>query len=214
MDSTAATALDPPLAALLAEIRACRICRDTPAGAALPHEPRPVVRLSSTARLCLCGQAPGTRVHASGRPFTDPSGDRLRDWLGVTPDEFYDEARVAIVPMGFCFPGLDANGADLPPRRECAHVWRQRLFEALPAFELVVLIGSYAQNWHLGRAAKGTLTATVANWRAYADGGGCPRYLPLPHPSWRNNAWLKRHPWFEAETVPYLRCEVRRLLEG
>ena len=151
MDSTAATALDPPLAALLAEIRACRICRDTPAGAALPHEPRPVVRLSSTARLCLCGQAPGTRVHASGRPFTDPSGDRLRDWLGVTPDEFYDEARVAIVPMGFCFPGLDANGADLPPRRECAPAWRQRLFEALPSFELVVLIGAYAQKWHLGR---------------------------------------------------------------
>ena len=208
MASPVPPVLDPALAALLTEIRACRICRDAPRGGVLPHEPRPVLRVSSTARLCLVGQAPGTRVHASGRPFTDPSGDRLRDWLGVTEDEFYDEARVAIAPMGFCFPGLDTKGGDLPPRRECARAWRERLFAALPRFELLVLIGSYAQNWHLGRAAGGSLTATVANWRAYAA-GGC---VPLPHPSWRNNAWLKRHPWFEAETVPYLRREVRRLL--
>ena len=201
---------DQRLTALVQRIRACRICRDKPRGAPLPHEPRPVLRVSSTARLCLCGQAPGTRVHASGTPFTDPSGDRLRAWMDVTPEEFYDPRRLAIVPMGFCFPGLDVKGGDLPPRRECASAWRETLFEALPQFELVLLVGFHAQRWHLGKRAEKRLTVTVANWRSYVAEGAGTKFLPMPHPSWRNNHWLKRHPWFEAELLPYLRGAVRR----
>ena len=192
---------------LTADIRACRICFERPLKAPLPHEPRPVLRVSRTARLCIVGQAPGTRVHASGTPFTDPSGDRLRDWMGVTPDEFYDVSRIAIVPMGFCFPGLDAKGGDLPPRRECAEAWREPLFKLLPQVELTLLVGQYAQAWHLGAARKGSLTETVAAWRDYR-----PRFIPLPHPSWRNNAWIKKHPWFEKELLPVLKSEVRRLV--
>ena len=200
-----------PLETLVAEIRACRTCAEAPDGKPLPHEPRPVLRVSETARLCVCGQAPGTRVHASGMPFADPSGARLRDWMGVTKDEFYDTARIAIAPMGFCFPGLDAHGGDLPPRKECAPLWRERLFAALPQFELILAIGQYAQKWHLGRRRAKTMTETVRNWRAFAEDSDQP-CLPLPHPSWRNTGWLKKNPWFEAEVVPYLRGEVRRLL--
>jgi uracil-DNA glycosylase len=216
MNADAIPSFDKPLAELHARISACRICRDTPDGPPLPHDPRPVLRIGSTARICLCGQAPGTRVHASGLPFTDPSGDRLREWMGVSPEEFYDTSRIAIVPMGFCFPGLDTKGGDLPPRLECAREWRQEIFDALPGFELVVLIGLYAQRWHLGARAMSTLTATVENWAAYScdapAGTMLPLFLPLPHPSWRNNAWLKRNPWFETDVIPYLRTEVRRLL--
>ncbi len=201
------------LDALVARIQRCRICRDMPIGKPLPHEPRPVLRVSKTARLAVCGQAPGTRVHASGVPFSDPSGDRLRTWMGVTPEEFYDVRRVAIVPMGFCFPGQDENGADLPPRRECAPQWRDQVFAELPALELVLLVGHYAQRWHLGELARGGLTATVTNWRNVMAFSERPRFIPLPHPSWRNNAWLKRHPWFEAELIPVLRAEVRRILD-
>ena len=201
-----------PLAALLEQIRGCRICRDEPRGAVLPHEPRPVLRVSSSARLCVCSQAPGTRVHASGVPFTDPSGDRLRAWMDVTPEEFYDPRRLAIVPMGFCFPGLDASGGDLPPRRECAPAWHGALFEALPNFELVLLVGQHAQRWHLGKRAENSMTATVANWRSYVADGAGTKFLPMPHPSWRNTHWLKTHPWYEAELLPYLRQEVRRLI--
>lgn len=197
----------PKLEDLAAHIRACRLCVESPQGGALPHEPRPVFRVSRTARICVAGQAPGTRVHASGTPFTDPSGDRLRDWMGVTPEEFYDVSRIAIVPMGFCFPGLDAKGGDLPPRRECAPRWRQPLFELMPKLEMVLAIGQYAQAWHLGAARKKSLTETVAAWREYY-----PRCLPLPHPSWRNNAWLKRNPWFEEELLPVLKRDVRRLI--
>lgn len=193
---------------LLTQIRACRLCCDNPAGAPLPHEPRPVLRASSMARICIAGQAPGTRVHASGMPFTDPSGDRLRDWMGVSSDEFYDVSRIAIVPMGFCFPGLDAKGGDLPPRKECAATWREPLFAELPDVSLTLLVGQYAQSWHLGKARKKTLTETVAAWRDYL-----PHFLPLPHPSWRNNAWIKKNPWFESELLPILRQEVRRHLE-
>lgn len=200
------------LEAVRAGIAACRICVDSPDGPPLPHAPRPVLRVSSTARLCVCGQAPGTRVHASGVPFNDPSGDRLRHWMGISREDFYDDSRVAIVPMGFCFPGLDANGGDLPPRKECARTWRTKLFDALPRFDLILLIGRHAQKWHLGRDARPTLTETVADWARYAERDGKPRHLPLPHPSWRNTGWLKRNPWFEAEVVPYLRAEVRRLL--
>ncbi len=192
---------------LSAEIRACRLCIETPKGRALPHEPRPVLRVSQTARICIAGQAPGTRVHASGMPFTDPSGNRLREWMGVTPEEFYDVSRIAIVPMGFCFPGLDAKGGDLPPRRECAPRWRKPLFEMMPQIELVLAIGQYAQAWHLGAARRKSLTDTVAAWREYHP--GC---FPLPHPSWRNNAWLKRNLWFEEELLPVLKRDIRRLI--
>ena len=202
------------LDALLAEIRACRHCVTAPErNRPLPHEPRPVLRASTTARIAVCGQAPGTRVHASGVPFTDPSGERLRAWMGVTADVFYDEARVAIVPMSFCFPGHDATGGDLPPRPECARLWRARLFAQLPAVRLVLLVGSYAIRWHLSRAAGPSMTETVANWRDWrCEPAGAtavrPSHFPLPHPSWRNNAWLKRNPWFEAELLPALRRDV------
>ncbi len=150
---------------MLAAIRSCRKCVEAPGGKALPHEPRPVLRASTTARLAICSQAPGTLVHASGTPFTDRSGDRLRDWLAVTPQEFYDESRVLIVPMGFCFPGQDAKGADLPPRRECAPLWREKLFAMLPQIELLLAVGSYAQSWHLGEGMVATLTDTMGDWR-------------------------------------------------
>jgi uracil-DNA glycosylase len=195
---------------LVCQIRACRVCVEAPRGVPLPHEPRPVLRVSSTARLAVVGQAPGTRVHASGVPFSDPSGDRLRDWMGVTGEEFYDVRRVAIIPMGFCYPGQDSHGGDLPPRAECAPLWHERLFAQLPQIELMLLIGGYAQRWHLDRAQG--VTATVEDWRAVLQRRRQPRFLPLPHPSWRNNAWLKAHPWFEAELVPRLRREVRRRL--
>ena len=200
------------LESLLARIGACRICVESPRGVPLPHAPRPVLRASTTARIAICGQAPGTRVHASGKPFTDPSGDRLRTWMGVTADEFYDEARIAIVPMGFCFPGLDAKGGDKPPRRECAPAWRPSVFARLPRLQLMLLVGAHAQAWHLGDAVRPTLTATVADWRALGAGRDGVRKIPLPHPSWRNNGWIGKHPWFEAELLPELRAAVRRAL--
>lgn len=205
--------MDHALDDLLAEIRACRLCRDAPeAGAALPHEPRPVLQALPSARICICGQAPGTRVHKIGRPFTDPSGDRLRDWMGIGEDDFYDASRIAIVPMGFCFPGLDAKGGDLPPRKECAGLWRERVMAGLPELELVLLVGQYAQAWHLGKERGRNLTETVRQWRSYVENGGGVTHLPLPHPSWRNSGWLKKNPWFEAEILPYLRENVQRLL--
>ena len=207
------TTAQQSLAKLLDEIRACRICRDSPAGKPLPHEPRPVLRPSATARLCICSQAPGTRVHASGTPFTDPSGDRLRAWLDVSSAEFYDISRVAIVPMGFCFPGHDAAGGDLAPRQECALTWHARLFAVMPQLELVLLVGSYAQRWHLGQPSSAGMTQTVQNWRTLLRARTLPRYLPLPHPSWRNNAWLMANPWFEHELLPALRLRVRGLIE-
>jgi len=190
---------------LVEEIRQCRICVDQPRGRPLPHQPRPVVRASATARILIAGQAPGTRVHASGKPFTDPSGDRLRDWMGIGEAEFYDEARIAIVPMGFCFPGLDAKGGDLPPRRECAPAWRNALLDRMPAVDLVLAVGLYAQQFHLGKRVCGSLTETVADWRAILDETHAPKVLPLPHPSWRNSGWIKRNPWFEAELLPALK---------
>lgn len=200
------------LAALLTQIEDCRLCIEAPRGKPLPHPPRPVLRPSSSARLAICSQAPGVRVHASGRPFTDPSGDRLRAWLGVTEEEFYDQARVAIVPMGFCFPGHDAHGGDLPPRRECAARWHAPLFATMPQLQLVLLVGSYAQRWHRPAETRAGMTETVRNWRQMLDAPRCPRMLPLPHPSWRNNAWIRANPWFESELLPVLRREVRALL--
>jgi uracil-DNA glycosylase len=195
---------------LLSAIRACRICVDDPQGPKLPHEPRPVLQVSPKAPILIVGQAPGTRVHASGRPFTDASGVRLRSWLGVEPEAFYDPSRFAVVPMGFCFPGQDAAGGDLPPRKECASAWRARLMAELPAIRLIVCLGHYAQRWHMGEKAGETLSETVANWRAGLRLS--PAVIPLPHPSWRNNAWLKRNPWFESELLPVLRERVAGLL--
>lgn len=202
------------LTALLGEIRACRVCRDAPHAAPLPHEPRPVLRASETARIAVCGQAPGTRVHASGVPFTDPSGVRLRAWMGVTEAEFYDTRRVAVVPMGFCFPGLDAKGGDLPPRRECAPLWRSRVLALMPGLKLILLVGSYAIAWHLPARLKEPLSETVGAWRTLLEGSSRPATIALPHPSWRNNAWLKAHPWFEAELLPRLKAEVRTRLDA
>lgn len=201
-----------PLRNLLGEIRRCRICVETPRGAPLPHDPRPVLRVTRTARIAVCGQAPGTRVHASGVPFSDPSGVRLRVWMGVSDEEFYDAARIAIVPMGFCFPGLDAKGGDRPPRAECAPAWRARVFAALPRLELVLLVGQYAQRWHLGADIGKSLTETVGAWRTILAREGRQKMIPLPHPSWRNNHWLAANPWFEAELLPVLRREIRQRL--
>jgi uracil-DNA glycosylase len=189
-----------PLAALLQEIRACRACADE-----LAHEPRPVVRVSAETRLLICGQAPGRRVHESGLPFDDPSGERLRDWLGIDRRTFYGRPEVGVAAMAFCFPGTDPKGGDYPPPRRCAELWRARLLAELPRVELTLLVGGYAQAWALG--ARRPVSDAVRDWRASA-----PAVLPLPHPSWRNTAWLKLNPWFEAELVPYLRGRVGEIL--
>lgn len=195
-----------------AEARACRLCVDQPQGRALPHPPRPVFMLSQTATVLIAGQAPGTKVHASGVPFTDRSGDRLRQWMGVTSEEFYDPRHFAILPMGFCFPGQDAKGGDLPPRRECAPAWRARLLAVMPQIEFVLAVGMYAQAWHLRDRAGASLTQTVRNWRAGLEGGEA-RIIPLPHPSWRNTGWIRQNPWFEAELLPFLQSAIRRRLD-
>lgn len=186
---------------LLAAIRACALCADH-----LPLGPRPVLVAASSARLLIAGQAPGARVHATGVPWNDASGERLRAWLALDRAAFYDASRVAIVPQGFCYPGT-AGGGDLPPRPECAATWHDRLLALLPDIELVVAAGAYAQAFHLGRRRRRTLTETVRAWRDYA-----PALVPLPHPSWRNNGWLARNPWFERETLAYLRARIARLL--
>ena len=170
----------------------------------MPLGPRPVVRASASARLLIIGQAPGTRVHASGTPWDDPSGDRLRDWLGMDREQFYDESRLAIVPMGFCYPGKGKSG-DLPPRPECAPLWHEAILARMPSIELVLLVGGYAQIHYLGKSSE-TLTQRVQRWRDFG-----PRYIPIPHPSPRNTLWLKRNPWFEEEVVPELRRRVQQL---
>ncbi len=197
---------------LAAEIRRCRVCVERPDGRPLPHEPRPVLRVSGTARLLIASQAPGLRVHKSGLPFDDASGDRLRAWLGMDRETFYDTRRVCIAPMGFCFPGYDASGGDLPPRRECAARWHDRLFALLPQVEAVLAIGGYAHRYHFARLGRPLPKATkvddiVRRWREFEK--ATPRLFPLPHPSWRNTGWLKRNPWFESELLPDLRTVVR-----
>ena len=193
--------------ALIRDIRACRLCAGRFAATATAHEPRPVVWFRPGARILIAGQAPGARVHASGRPFTDPSGDRLRDWLGVDEPTFYDLSRVAVVPMGFCFPGYNDRKADLPPPALCARTWHNRVMAALPQVELKILVGGHAQRWHMG--VKTPVTQTVAGWRDHA-----PCVFPLPHPSWRNTAWLKKNPWFQADLLPVLRARVAEVLAG
>lgn len=162
--------------------------------------------------IAVCGQAPGTRVHASGLPFDDPSGVRLRDWMGVDRATFYDDRLIAFLPMGFCFPGHDAKGGDLPPRRQCAPLWRERLLAGLPNIRLMLLVGQYAQRWHLERRFvapwRAGLTATVADWQRISSRDQRPIMMPLPHPSWRNSGWLKAHPWFAADLLPRLREDV------
>jgi len=187
---------------LLREIRACRVCAKH-----LPLEPRPVVRAKASARLLIVGQAPGTKVHESGIPWNDRSGDRLREWLQLDRETFYDESRIAIVPMGFCYPGVDKSGGDLPPRKECAPLWHARVLQQLPNIELTLLVGGYAQRYYLKDLRRSTMTETVRAWRDFS-----PRFIPLPHPSWRNTAWIGRNPWFECELVPTLRARVRVLL--
>lgn len=193
------------LNAHLAEIRACTLCAGD-----MPNRPNPVLRASATARILIASQAPGNLADRSGKPFDDPSGRRLRAWMGVTDDEFYDESRVAIVPMGFCFPGYDKNGGDLPPMKRCPPQWRQGLLDRLPDIELTLLIGGYSQSWHLGRDAGTSLTERVQRWRDFAEIG----VFTTPHPSWRNNGWLKRNPWFEEEVLPVLQASVRRCFSG
>ena len=190
------------------DIRACRICAARFAETATAHAPRPVPWFREGAQVVIAGQAPGMRVHESGRPFNDPSGDRLRDWLGVSHETFYDTARVAILPMAFCFPGYDARGSDLPPPRICAETWRDAALSHIGPAPLTLLIGGYAQGWHLGPAAKRAgVTRTVAAWRDHA-----PEVFPLPHPSWRNTAWLRKNPWFAEELLPVLRARVKEVL--
>ena len=202
-----------PLAELTAAARACRLCRDAPRRAPALPDPRPVFQISATARLCIASQAPGLRAHQSGLPFDDRSGDRLRDWLGISRDAFYDARRIAILPMGLCFPGYDAHGGDRPPRRECAPRWRRGFFDGMPELELILCIGSYAQSWHLPDE-RGAMTETVRRWREILGRPAHPRVLPLPHPSWRNSGWLKRNPWFEADLLPRLKAEVAAVLRG
>ena len=190
------------------EIRACRLCADRFGRTATAHVPRPVVwfRPSGGLRLLIAGQAPGARVHASGQPFTDRSGDRLRDWTGLSQAEFYDLDRVAIVPMAFCFPGYDPRGGDLPPPPICAATWRARVLQALGPAPLTLLVGGAAIRWHL---CQRDVTRAVADWRGPAAQG----VFPLPHPSWRNTGWLKRNPWFEADLLPALRLRVREVMD-
>ncbi|MBO9400395.1 uracil-DNA glycosylase family protein [Shimia sp. R9_3] len=190
---------------LIEDIRACQICVERFAKTATAHEPRPVAWFQPGARILVVGQAPGARVHESGKPFTDPSGDRLRDWMGIGADVFYDQSKVAIVPMAFCFPGYNAKGSDLPPPPICAKTWRHQVMDALGEVPLTLVIGGYAQKWHLG--VKTGVTDTVTQWRDHA-----PDVYPLPHPSWRNTAWLKKHPWFAEELLPSLQARIKEAL--
>jgi uracil-DNA glycosylase len=186
---------------LQAEISACRVC-----AACLPAGCRPVVRLGATAAILVIGQAPGTRVHATGTPWNDPSGIRLRDWMGLPPEVFYDTARIAIMPMGFCYPGTGASG-DLPPRRECAPLWHDRVLALLPARRLTLLVGSYAQKRYLPAARRRSVTEIVRDYGAFG-----PEFFPLPHPSWRSTGWMRRNPWFTEEVLPVLKARVAEVI--
>jgi len=189
------------LESLLTEIRSCRVCEQF-----LQLGPRPVLRASESSKILIAGQAPGTRVHKSGIPWDDPSGDRLRSWLNISKESFYDESKIAIVPMGFCYPGKGKSG-DLPPRKECSELYFERLFKCMPNIKLFILIGQYAQAYYLEEKRKDTLTDTIISWREYI-----PQYIVLPHPSPRNVAWFVKNPWFEEEILPYLRSSVAKLL--
>jgi uracil-DNA glycosylase len=193
--------VDSEFESVIAAVRACEICKPH-----LPLGPRPVFQISQTARILVVGQAPGRRVHETGIPFNDPSGERLRGWMGIDRSVFYDSARIALLPMGFCYPGTGKSG-DLPPRPECAEKWRKQLLALLQDVQLTLVIGQYAQAWHLDALQRNSLTETVKNWREY-----WPKYLPLPHPSPRNNLWLRRNPWLEEEILPVLKDRVSQLV--
>ncbi|MHB1201463.1 MAG: uracil-DNA glycosylase family protein [Polaromonas sp.] len=190
----------PNLETLLTAVRNCHACE-----VHLPLGPRPVLRVGETARILIVGQAPGVRVHTTGIPWDDPSGERLRAWMGVDKDTFYDESRIAIIPMGYCYPGRGTSG-DLPPRRECAALWLDQLLAWMPEIELTLLVGQYAQRHFLGGRRKPSLTETTMAWREYA-----PQFIPLPHPSPRNQPWLKLHPWFEGDVIPALQARISAL---
>ncbi|MEO9823217.1 MAG: uracil-DNA glycosylase family protein [Paracoccaceae bacterium] len=193
------------LAALANDLAACTLCSERFAATATQHRPRPVVWFKPGARILIAGQAPGKRVHDSGKPFTDPSGDRLRTWMGINEATFYDRSRVAILPMAFCFPGYDVKGSDLPPPPICAKTWRAPLMECMGDLQLTLLIGGYAQKWHLKE--KSGVTDITKRWREFG-----PNVFPLPHPSWRNTGWIKKHPWFETELLPALRTSIQKAL--
>ena len=193
------------LRALERDIRACTLCK-----AEMGCAPKPVLSVSSTAKILIAGQAPGNLAMQSGKPFSDPSGVRLRDWMGVDEAVFYDASRIAIVPMGFCFPGYDKTGSDRPPMKRCAEVWRAKLLAELPNIEVTLLVGSYAQTWHLGKRRARTLTETVRQWQVYRSEG----MFTLPHPSWRNTGWLKKNTWFETETLPALKSAISQALSA
>ena len=192
------------LTRLLREVRACQIC-----SAHLPLGPRPVVQLASTARLLIIGQAPGSKVHQSGIPWSDASGDRLRDWLQMDRSVFYDKAQVAILPMGFCYPGAGESRGDLPPRPECAPLWHERLLKHLPHLETTLLVGQYSQRHYLGTRRKASMTETVQAFSTYG-----PQFFPLPHPSWRSLIWMRKHAWFEQSVILELRKVVRKAIRG
>ena len=194
-----------PKSALADEIKACRLCEARFAATATEHEPRPVPWFRPGAKIVICGQAPGARVHTSGRPFTDPSGDRLRDWMGIEEETFYDLTRVSVLPMAFCFPGYNDKGSDLPPPPICHRTWHERVMAHLGDVPLLLLVGGYSQKWRL--KSKQNVTDCVRDWRAHA-----PEIVPLPHPSWRNTAWIKKNPWFEKELLPVLRARVQEVL--
>ncbi|MET0337787.1 MAG: uracil-DNA glycosylase family protein [Caulobacter sp.] len=191
------------LEAVLADIAACRACAGE-----LAHEPRPVVRVSPQTRILICGQAPGRLVHETGLPFNDPSGNRLRGWMGIDRETFYGDSRVGVAAMAFCFPGTNPKGGDYPPPTRCAQLWRRKLLDNLPKMELTLLVGWHAQAWALGPRSMASMTETVRQWERYV-----PEFLPMPHPSWRNTAWLKKNPWFDAEVVPYLQARVHKILK-
>ena len=188
---------------LMRDVRACTACVDLPLG------PRPVLQIAKSARLLIVGQAPGRKVHESGVPWDDASGERLRHWMGIDQAAFYDEASVAIMPIGFCYPGRNAGSGDKPPRPECAPRWQARLLEHLSEIRLTLLVGHHAQRFYLRANGKGTMTDTVRSFRQFA-----PKYVPLPHPSWRSTIWMRRNPWFEAKVLPGLRRSVRSVLEA
>ena len=191
---------------LLAAIGDCRLCAERFSRTETGHEPNPVAWFHPDAKVLIAGQAPGLRVHRSGRPFTDPSGDRLREWMGVGEDIFYDKSKIAIVPMAFCFPGYDARGSDLPPPKICGETWHRRVMRELANVKVRLFVGAAAQKWHLGSAARASVTETVRHWQAYGPD------FPLPHPSWRNNAWIRKNPWFSTELLPELRLSIQRVL--
>lgn len=200
--------MDTTFQRLLTDINACGLCKERFAVTATQHSPRPVLWVSPEAKphILIAGQAPGARVHQSERPFTDPSGDRLRDWLQMDEATFYDARKVAIAPMAFCFPGYNTKGSDLPPPAICAKTWRAPLMESLGEVPLTLLIGGYAMKWHLGKT--GNVSETVMDWQSHA-----PKVFPLPHPSWRNTGWLKKNPWFETDLLPVLRARVSEVLK-